>query len=90
MRHNVAQRKWSDEIGLRNGKRCPKCGAVEKCPGRVLEPLLIQGPVEGIVTCQKCQFMWGEGMPGRGIEWWNDMKGWIRAPEGCMRVEGEL
>ena len=70
--------------GLRmKSKRCPKCGAREEA-GCKFE---IRGPLEGIWTCECCQFMWSVGSaPGRGIEWWSDLIGWIRAPEGCLHV----
>jgi hypothetical protein len=66
-------------------RKCPRCGERERDGGVFRQ----SGPVEGIVTCESCQFMWGKGDAGRGIEWWDDLKGWIRAPEGCMNVIGD-
>lgn len=62
-------------------KTCPRCRAREEAGDR----FEYSGPLEGIWTCESCQFMWGNGMEGRGIEWW-DETGWVRAPEGCLNV----
>lgn len=70
-----------------SGIRCPKCGDEgDKNYGLLIQ----QGPIEGIRSCPECEFMWGNGTtPGRGIEWWSEKSGWIRAPEGCMTVMGD-
>lgn len=73
--------------GIWGGRVCPRCGAREE-QGCKFET---RGPLEGITTCECCQFMWGEASsPGRGIEWWSDLTGWVRAPAGCMNIVGDV
>lgn len=67
--------------------RCPSCGLSrdETGPG-----VFYSGPLEDIFTCPACEFMWGKGQDGRGIEYWSAVSAWTRAPEGCMLVLGVL
>ena len=73
--------KWS-----KTDVECPSCG---ERTGKAGFEMSDQGPFEGLFNCPRCSFMWAEGEEGRGVEWWNDIGGWIRAPEGTMTVFGK-
>lgn len=73
--------------GIWGGRKCPRCGAREGAGAKFDTP----GPLADMTRCQECQFMWSPGSsPGQGIEWWNDLTGWMRAPAGCMHVVGDV
>ena len=76
------------EAGGRKAMRSEACPA---CGGGVFKGQVVaRGAVSGVRECQWCGLWWMPGDAGRGWEWWSEVSGWTRAPEGMLTVlEGE-